>query len=261
MTTDSAPAQPTGLTGRTALVIGCGGSIGNALCRGFAEAGARVMGVSKNEDRLRTLAEMLPREHVFVCADLETDQGRHVLRDLTLKDTPDIVILNLHARQPVQRLEKMAAGSITAAVEANLGYLPFLLPHVLKAQRAAHYGRFIGMSSEIAHVAGPGQAGYAAHKAAMEAVLRTLALEEGESGITANSIALGYVATEAVLDAHGPQTAERMQEANASRRVGTPHDVASAVLFLARAPYVTGQTLHVSGGLELGWWMRPRSAL
>ena len=245
---------------RRVLIVGSGGSIGRALALAFARIGDEVAAVSRNGEGLEELRLRLAElpgavPHSFCRADLETDDGRSQLQSLVGEYPPDIVVLNLHARRPMLRLEKLASGALSQAVEANLGYLPMILPAALAHQRSLGWGRWIAISSEIAHIGGPGQALYAVHKAALEALLRTLAIEEGPEGITANSIAAGYVATEAARSVHPPRVEALMQKAGATKQLGTPMDIVRAALYLSEAGSVTGQTLHVGGGLDLGWWM------
>jgi 3-oxoacyl-[acyl-carrier protein] reductase len=123
---------------------------------------------------------------------------------------------------------------------------------VLRGMMKARWGRIVNISSIVGVTGNPGQANYAASKAAVIGMAKSLAAEVASRGITVNSIAPGFIAT-AMTEALSEEQAARIAAQIPAGRMGTPHEIAAAAVYLAsdEAAYVTGQTLHVNGGMAM----------
>ncbi len=251
------------------LVTGASRGVGRAAALALAAQGASVCAVARGKDDLATLDDALtevapsgalPR-HTTVAADLSDPAGTEMLLDaLALWGQPHVVVANVWARTTWAPVGTTAPGDLGSAVAANVDHVLRLAPAALALQRRDGFGRWIAISSVAAHLGGPGQASYSAHKAAMESLMRTIAVEEGRSGITANTVLLGFVDTPGARAARSGASFALLAEMNVLGRAGSVEEVAHAVAFFAHplAAYVTGTTMAVCGGADLGWWMTRR---
>ncbi|MBK8581064.1 MAG: SDR family oxidoreductase [Flavobacteriales bacterium] len=248
-------AEP--LEGKTALVTGAGLGIGHAICTALAQAGASVIAVARNRSNLERLASSLNDvRHRFWSIDLATEVGRaDLLKHLHEGELPVIVVNNLHIPSPKGRLRNVGAEAFSNGFTANIDHLLTIMDPVLAAQQANGFGRWIGITSKAAQTGMPGQGRYNAQKAALEALFRTLAVEEGGKGITANCVAPGFIDTPSVAERLPAEVRQRVSRSNATGRAGTPEEVAAAVLFLASpaSGFITGEVLSVDGGASLAW--------
>lgn len=239
------------------MVTGAGVGIGHAICLALAQAGAAVVAVARNRPNLDLLAGAMPAgAHRFRPIDLATTEGcAQLVHELKQGDMPVIVVNNLHIPSPKVRLRNTSAEAFSSGFTAHLNHMLSILDPVLAAQHAQGYGRWIGITSKAAHGGMPGQGRYNAQKAAMEALLSTLAVEEGHQGVTANCVAPGFIETPSVIKRIPAEMRMQLARANAIGKGGTPEQVAQAVLFLAstEAAYITGQVLAVDGGASLAW--------
>ena len=137
-------------------------------------------------------------------------------------------------------------------LEVNLTAGFRLARGVLRGMMKRRWGRIVGITSIVGVTGNPGQANYAASKAGMIGMSKSLAQEVANRGITVNCVAPGFIRT-AMTDALGEKQHERLLDAIPAGRLGTPADIAAGVVFLAseEAAYVTGQTLHVNGGMAM----------
>jgi 3-oxoacyl-[acyl-carrier protein] reductase len=239
-----------------ALVIGASRGIGAAVARRLAADGLAVTAVARDGAALGDVVGGLDgTEHHAVVADLATHAGR---ADLVaqLADAPcHVVVLTLRVRRPWARLEATSGEDLVQSFAENTEYLPTVLSACLPGQRAAGFGRWIAISSAMAELGGAGQAAYVAQKGALEALMRTVAVEEGRHGITANVVAPGFIRTDGTEQTYDPAIFDALARSNALGRPGTPDEVAHVVAMLAHPSggFVTGATIPVSGGVQLGW--------
>lgn len=239
-----------GLAGRVAFVAGASGLIGRAVCRTLAAEGVRV--VMQYRTHPGGLEGLVAAGHLAVQADFAAPGWQAAVAGaLALAGGADILVNAAHPAAggaPVGELDPavLRAHLEAAVLQAELAAL------VLPAMRAKRWGRIVYVAGALMARLYPGMAAYGAAKAAGAVLTRSLALEEGRHGITANIVAPGRVvdpeAPPVVLDAKWQALADRLLERAALGAFPGPDDVAEAVLGLVRAAGITGQTIWVTGG-------------
>lgn len=246
------------LEGRVALVTGGSRGIGRAVVETLAEHGARVAFVYNSN--------VEAAEGVVEAMAARGQECKAIQADVALKESADRIIAELVAQWGSVDILVNNAGIIRdgllammdeadwqAVINTNLNSVFNFCQAVTRQMMSQRYGRIINMSSVAASVANPGQANYAASKGGVEGFTRCIATELARRGITVNAVAPGFIETdmtEAVVTAAGKEIKKKIP----ARRLGTPADIANAVLFLAQeqSSYITGQTITVDGGLTLG---------
>jgi 3-oxoacyl-[acyl-carrier protein] reductase len=243
------------LNGKTALVTGATGGIGEAIARALHKAGATVAVSGRKVDKLEALAAELGGDRVKVVAcDLADKAQVAKLIDEAVKALGgrlDILVNNagltkdnLFMVMKDEQWDEVIAVNLTS----TFMLMRAATRHMLRSKSG--YGRIINISSVSGVLGNPGQGNYAASKAGMIGMTKSLAREVANRGITANCIAPGFIKTPMTDVLNEKQVAEISQHIPA-QRFGTPEDIAGAALFLASdaAAYMTGQTLHVNGGM------------
>jgi 3-oxoacyl-[acyl-carrier protein] reductase len=241
------------LSGRTALITGASGGIGEAIACALHDRDAAVMLAGRREEALRALAGRLgDRVHVAVAAlDDPASPERLVQEAEAAMGRIDILVNNAGLNRDALAL-RMTDADWQTVIDVDLTAAFRLTRSVLRGMVRRRYGRVIAISSVVAVAGNPGQANYAAAKAAMIGMSKSIAAEVARRGITVNCIAPGYIVTRMTERLAAGQQA-RLAGAIPVGRFGSPEDVAAAVVYLAssEAAYVTGHTLHVNGGLAM----------
>ncbi len=241
------------LSGKTALVTGASGGIGGAIARALHGAGATVGVSGTRAEALQALADELgERVHVLPC-DLSDAEAAAALSGAAEEAMGQVDILVNNAGLTRDNLAmRMKDDEWDAVLNVNLSAGFRLSRGLLRGMMKRRWGRIIGISSIVGAAGNPGQANYAASKAGMMGMTRALAQEVASRGITVNCVAPGFIQT-AMTDALGEEQRERLIEGIPAGRLGTPDDIAAAVAYLASeaAEYITGQTLHVNGGMAM----------
>ena len=241
------------LTGKTALVTGATGGIGAAIARTFHKQGATVAISGRQVDKLEALAaELKERVHIVPC-DLANKAQVAGLIDEAVKKLGRLDILVNNAGLTKDNLFMvMKDEQWDEVIAVNLTSTFMLMRAATRAMMRGKtgYGRIINISSVSGILGNPGQGNYAAAKAGMIGMTKSLAREVASRGITANCIAPGFIATPMTEVLNEKQTAS-IKEAIPAQKFGSPDDVAAAAVYLAstEASYMTGQTLHVNGGM------------
>ncbi|MCZ4583072.1 3-oxoacyl-ACP reductase FabG [Rhodococcus opacus] len=242
------------LTGKVAIVTGSARGLGEATARRLAAEGAHVVVTDiDGEAAALTAKDIVAQGHS--AHSIRGDITKSTDVDALVVETVDrfggIHILVNNAGFPRDGvLTKMSESDWDDVVDVILKGVYFTCKSVLPYLIEQRWGRIVNISSR-AQFGNPGQANYASAKAGLLGLTRALALEEGRFGITVNAVAPGFVATEAVRSlGHFEKIKDKAIESTPLRRVGTPEDIADAVAFLAseRASFVSGETLHVTGG-------------
>jgi 3-oxoacyl-[acyl-carrier protein] reductase len=241
------------LSGQTALVTGASGGIGGAIARALHSQGARVMVAGTRREALSTLADELGESTHIGLADLvDPAAADRLVKDAeTAMGRIDILVNNAGITRDALAL-RMDDESWRAVIDVNLTAAFRLIRAALRGMIRRRHGRVIGVTSVVAITGNAGQANYAAAKAAMIGMSKSIAAEVAGRGITVNCIAPGAIAT-AMTEKLTAEQQERLLRAIPAGRFGAPEDVAAAVIFLAssEAGYVTGHTLHVNGGMAM----------
>lgn len=244
------------LTGKTAIVTGASRGIGAAIARKLCEAGANVALCSRSAEAVAAIADTLNSEGytaISTAADISKKVDVEALIKTVLDRFSQIdILVNNAGITRDTLLMRMQDEDWDAVLQTNLTGTMYCTRAVMRPMLRQRSGRIINISSVIGIMGNPGQASYAAAKAGIIGFTKTIAREVGVRGITVNAIAPGFITTD--MTAQMPQqNQEQLRDLIPLRRFGSPEDVADAVHFLASdaARYITGQTLHVDGGMVM----------
>jgi 3-oxoacyl-[acyl-carrier protein] reductase len=240
------------LTGKTALVTGASRGIGEAIARQLGAAGANVLCAARTTDRVQLVASEIVAaggKATGVELDITAGNVRDRVKALLDEQAIDILVNNAGITED-DLFIRMKPDAWTRVIHTNLDSAFNITQEIVKKMIRARWGRVINISSVVGLMGNPGQANYAASKAALIGFTKSLALEIGSRSVTVNAVAPGFIRT-AMTDALGDDARARLEERIALRRLGTPDDIAHTVVFLAseQAYYITGTVLNVSGGL------------
>ena len=242
------------LTGKTALVTGATGGIGAEIARALHAQGAHVVLSGTREAVLQDLAAQLGARTSAVAANLSDPAAVDGLIEAaeTAAGQPlDIVVANAGITKDGLLL-RMKDDDWQQVIKVNLESYFRLSRAAMKGMMKRRYGRIIGITSVVGVTGNPGQANYAASKAGMIGFSKALAQEVASRGITVNCVAPGFIESP-MTDALNDQQKTAILSTIPSGRLGSGGDVAAACVYLAsgEAGYVTGQTLHVNGGMAM----------
>ena len=241
------------LSGRTALVTGASGGIGGAIAKALHEAGASLAISGTRRDALEVLAGELGGGVQVLPCDLADPAATAALAGQAEEALGQLDILVNNAGLTRDNLSmRMKDEDWALVLEVNLTAGFRLARGAMRGMMKRRWGRIVGITSIVGVTGNPGQANYAASKAGMIGMSKSLAQEVANRGITVNCVAPGFIRT-AMTDALDEKQHERLLGAIPAGRLGLPADIAAGVVFLAseEAAYVTGQTLHVNGGMAM----------
>ena len=241
------------LTGKNALVTGASGGIGGEIAKALHAAGATVALSGTREAPLQELAaELGDRVHVLPCnlSDAEAVSGLPG-RAVEAMGSLDILVNNAGITKD-QLFMRMSDEEWSSVLEVNLTSTMRLCKGAIRGMMKSRWGRIINISSIVGATGNPGQANYAASKAGMVGMSKSLAYEVASRGITVNCVAPGFIAT-AMTDKLNDDQKAAINVKIPAARMGTPEEIAAAVLYLAsnEAGYTTGATIHVNGGMAM----------
>lgn len=236
------------MTKLVTIVTGGSSGIGEGICKHLLRTDATVINVDRRSPAVTPEGDY----HFFQC-DLSDPSGtREVARRIIQRFQVNCLVNNAGDSWPAA-IEDIQDEEFDRSVNLHLRAALILTQAVVPGMKAARFGRILNMSSR--NVFGKkGRTSYSGTKSALVGFTRTWALELGDAGITVNAVAPGPVTTEMFRKNNSPEAIERLVGATAVGRVGTPDDIARAVLFLVSPDngYITGQLLHVCGGSTLG---------
>jgi 3-oxoacyl-[acyl-carrier protein] reductase len=234
--------------GKTALITGASGSIGQSCSKLLHDLGANLVISGTRQDKLQELAQSLGDKRVRVHrCDLNDYDA---LEDLINKiDELDILVCNagitddaLSIRMSIESFEKVLRVNLTASFALNKA--------AIKKMMKRRYGRIVNVSSVVGFSGNPGQANYCASKAGLVSMSKAIAGEFAERGITVNCVAPGFIESN-MTNKLTPDQKDAIFKKIPAKKFGMPSDVANAIAFLASdaAAYINGSTIHVNGGM------------
>jgi 3-oxoacyl-[acyl-carrier protein] reductase len=242
------------LSGKTALVTGASGGIGGAIAKALHAQGATVVLSGTRAEALEKVkAELGSRAFVAVCnlSDKVSVEALPKAAEGAAGTTIDILVNNagitrdnLFLRMKDEEWDQVLAVNLTAAFRLSRA--------VLRGMMKKRWGRIISITSVVGETGNPGQGNYAAAKAGLVGMTKSLAAEIASRNITCNAVAPGFIAT-AMTDALTDAQKEMISQRIPAGRMGNASEVAAAVVYLAseEAAYVTGATLQVNGGMAM----------
>ncbi|HAO33819.1 MAG TPA: 3-oxoacyl-ACP reductase FabG [Candidatus Competibacter sp.] len=244
------------LDGEIALVTGASRGIGQAIARELGRLGAVVVGTATTESGAEAISRDLSERGVRGCG-LRLDVTDALSVEAAIKTAaqafgaPTILVNNAGVTRD-NLLLRMKEEEWTTVLDTDLSSVYRLSKAVLRSMMKAQRGRIINITSVVGATGNPGQANYAAAKAGVIGFTKSLAREVGSRNITVNAVAPGAIDTDMTRALPAAQR-DAAIGAVPLQRLGTPEDVAAAVAFLASpaAAYITGETLHVNGGMHM----------
>ena len=241
------------LKGKNALVTGASGGIGGAVAIALHDAGATIGLSGTRIEPLELLAAKLgDRAHVLPC-NLSDAEAVEALpkRAVNAMGSVDILVNNAGITRD-NIFMRMSDDEWASVLEVNLTSTMRLCKGVIRGMMKSRWGRIVNISSVVGATGNPGQANYAASKAGMVGMSKSIAYEVASRGITVNCVAPGFITTAMTDQLNDDQKAGILAQVPAGR-MGDADEIAAAVLYLSsvEAAYVTGTTLHVNGGMAM----------
>lgn len=244
------------LQDKVALVTGASRGIGHAIALAIGKQGATVVGTSTSEEGAAKITEAFKTaklKGMGMVLDVASPQSIETLMARMKAEfkMPEILVNNAAITQD-NLLLRMKEEEWVNVIETNLNSIFRLTKACLRDMIRAHWGRIINVSSVVGATGNPGQVNYAAAKAGLIGFTKSLAQEVGSRNVTVNAVAPGFIDTD--MTRNLPEDQRNLLSSRIPlQRLGTVDDIAEAVVFLASdaASYITGQTLHVNGGMYM----------
>ena len=239
------------LNGKKVLVTGASGGIGKAIAIELSSSGADLCLTGRNKSELENLQKIIGGNCQIIISDLSNSQGISNLADQAQDIMGQIDILVNNAGITKDNLfMRMSEDDWNEVININLNSIFKLTKQLIKGMVKRRYGRIINITSVIGIAGGAGQSNYSASKAGIIAMSKSLAQEVGSRSVTVNSIAPGFVETNMTAELSDDRKEDILRSISVGR-LGKPDDIAGAVCFLAsdKASYITGQTIHINGGM------------
>ena len=242
---------------QVAIVTGGGRGIGRAIARKFAEQGAAVVVTARTDSEILGVTAEIQNSGGKAAA-IQADVSREAECEKIVRETHrifgavHILVNNAGVLGPVQPIERVEPREWDRVIAVNLSATFRLARAAVRGMMRRRFGRIIAITSVVGATGNPGQANYVAAKAGITGMIKSIAQEYAKRGVTANCVAPGFIVTP-MTDKLNDKQREVILAKIPANRAGTVDEVAAAVAFLAanEAAYVTGQTLHVNGGMAM----------
>tara|TARA_Y100001960_G_C14592305_1_gene786327 strand:- start:230 stop:976 length:747 start_codon:yes stop_codon:yes gene_type:complete len=244
------------LNNKVAVITGASRGIGKRMAETFAKAGAHVVCVSRSENVLKSVADAINGSggfaSVYACDVSDFNAYQDMIKDTAANHGSVDILVNNAGITRDTLIMRMSEEDWQTVIDINLKGAFNGIKAVTRVMMKQRAGRIINITSVVGLTGNPGQANYAASKAGLIGLSKATAKELASRGITVNSIAPGYIATD-MTDAMTDQAKENLNSQIPLGRIGSPDDIAAAALFLAsdEAGYITGQTITVDGGMVM----------
>ncbi len=241
---------------KCAVVTGASRGIGRAIAKGLAQAGYVVVGTATGDVGLQAIESTLCAEHsgcIALALNVTDDESiEQFIADLDAHEIKPQVLVNNAGVTRDNLLLRMKDDEWNDVIATNLSAIFKLSKPLLRPMLKARFGRIINIGSVVGSMGNPGQSNYAAAKAGMIGLTKSLAREVANRGITVNAIAPGFIDTD-MTQALTSEQREKMLAQVPAGRLGDVDEIAAAVVFLASdsAGYITGETLHINGGMHM----------
>lgn len=245
------------LEGKVALVTGASRGIGRAIAVALGKMGATVVGTATSEPGAQSISEIFAGEGVKgtgMVLNVTSDEScQNVIKAVTEQFGAPLILVNNAGITKDNILMRMKDDEWNDVIDTNLTSIFRMSKGVMRGMTKARWGRIINISSVVGSMGNQGQANYAAAKAGIEGFARAMAREVGSRNITVNSVAPGFIDTDMTHVLPEEQQAYLKSQIPLAR-LGATEEIAAAVAFLASdlAGYITGETLHVNGGMYMG---------
>ena len=242
------------LSGKTALVTGASGGIGRAIATLLHSRGAHVVLHGTSQEKLLALSDQIGSNTSVISANLQDLDAASTLVESAsnLSNAPIDILINNAGFAMDGLLMRMKIEDWQSVLDVNLTANMILCRSAIRSMVKAKWGRIISISSIVGVTGNPGQSNYAASKAGIIGFCKSLAQEVASRGITVNIVAPGFIETP-MTDLLDEKQKDKLLRQVPVGRLGTPDEVASAVMFLAtqEASYLTGATFHINGGMAM----------
>ena len=239
------------LKGKKVLVTGASGGIGKAIAMQLSSSGADLCLTGRNKSELENLQKIIGGNCQIIISDLSNSEGINNLADQAQEIMGQIDILVNNAGITKDNLfMRMSEDDWNEVININLNSIFKLTKQLIKGMIKRRDGRIINITSVIGVAGKAGQSNYSASKAGIIAMSKSLAQEVGSRSVTVNSIAPGFIETNMTAELSDDRKEDILRSISVGR-LGKPDDIAGAVCFLAsdKASYITGQTIHINGGM------------
>jgi len=243
------------LTGKVALVTGASRGIGQAILRALGQAGATVVGCGtqpESADNITQCLKQVGAKGFGIAMDIANPRSMEdALQSITDQVGPPQILINNAGITADNLSLRMKMEEWSSVFEINLTGVFRLIQACMRPMIKARWGRIVNISSVVAATGNAGQANYAASKAGLIGLTKSLARELGSRGITVNAVSPGFIDTDMTRSLSEEQRRKLLEHIPIAR-LGEPAEIAEAVLFLvSKAAYITGETLHVNGGMYM----------
>ncbi|SNX47053.1 3-oxoacyl-[acyl-carrier-protein] reductase FabG [Vibrio thalassae] len=241
------------LEGKIALVTGASRGIGRSIAELLVERGATVIGTATSENGAAAISEYLGENGKGLALNVtDTDSIEAVLKQINADFGAIDILINNAGITRDNLLMRMKDDEWTDIMDTNLTSIFRLSKAVLRGMMKKRQGRIINVGSVVGTMGNAGQTNYAAAKAGVIGFTKSMAREVASRGVTVNTVAPGFIETDMTKALNDEQRAATLANVPAGR-LGDPREIASAVAFLAspEAAYITGETLHVNGGMYM----------
>ena len=237
--------------GKIALVTGASRGIGQAILLSLGQAGAFVIGTATSSHGAEQITHTIHEANIQgigMCMDVtDTHSVESTLAAIAQYGELAILVNNAGITRDTLAL-RMSDADWDAVIETNLSSVFRLSRAVLRPMMKARYGRIVNISSIVGYTGNSGQVNYCAAKAGIAGLSKAMAQECASRGITINCVAPGFINTD--MTSHlNENIKQKMLERIPLNRFGKPEEIADATLFLIRSSYITGETIHVNGGM------------